>query len=721
MACLHAFDQGQAEWVVDVVRDVNAALDLLNRNEHPFDVILSDYRLQGMDALDLFQRTRAAGIAIPFILMTGVGSEALAADALKAGIDHYVIKTSDNRYFDELPELTHRIVASYRNRLELNRMEEALAVSVERKRVTSKLAIRALAGDDLKQLLTDTLASMAASLNAEFCSLLEILPGGEVLQVSAVAGWPARVVGTTFPMGAGSGQFGYTLASTETVVVADMRTEGRFEGPSLLAGHGVVSGMSFVVGDVESPLGVLAVHTAEPRTFSEKDTSFGESVASLIALALDRVRLMESLQTANSELEKRVQERTLELAGQNRVLQMLAQGAELGEVLTELTRSLEHVDGEWIASIMILDEDQCLHLAAHNRLPPRFAQAIAKLVIGPEVGACGACAYHGERVVIEDILTHPNCTGVRELAAESGLRACWSEPIFSSQREVLGTFANYDNGSRAPNEQQIQRIRDAAHLAGIAIEHANAKAELSRHQEHLAHMGRVSLAGEMASGIAHEVNQPLQSISLHSELCLRALDSGGLQDGEQVIRQSLKDIHTQAQRAGRILNTLRSFVRNRGPCRDFHDSDEVIAFAVGLARHAAEKAHVPIRTEPSSNMPLLFIDRTQIEQLLLNLIHNAIEALAESGQLQPQVVVRTSHLEEQSAVRIDVCDNGPGVDPAELERIFDGFFTTKRDGMGLGLAICRTIVNNHAGSIEALNNPDCGLTVRCTLPIRSER
>ena len=158
------------------------------------------------------------------------------------------------------------------------------------------------------------------------------------------------------------------------------------------------------------------------------------------------------------------------LRGRNLALQQLATGRSLEAVLTTLTASVEEIFPEVRSSVLLLDERNRLRSCAAPSLAPSFVNAIDDGEIGPEVGSCGAAAFHRRRVIVEDVMAHPNWCDFRHLAVEHGFRACWSEPIFSSEGEVLGTFAMYYESPRGPGAAELEFLQGTAHLAGIAIE-----------------------------------------------------------------------------------------------------------------------------------------------------------------------------------------------------------------------------------------------------------
>ncbi|MGD8472660.1 MAG: PAS domain-containing protein [Anaerolineae bacterium] len=174
-------------------------------------------------------------------------------------------------------------------------------------------------------------------------------------------------------------------------------------------------------------------------------------------------------------------------AGQRQFLELLATGGEFSETLHTLVRIIEEQWSGMLGLVLLLDEDgRHLHVGASVHLPEEYVQSIEGLEIGPLVGSCGTASYRGERVIVEDIDTDPRWDGLRSLAQEYGLRACWSEPVFSPERDVVGTFAMYYRQPRAPTEAELRTIEMAAHLVGVAVEHKQAQEALRESQRRMA-------------------------------------------------------------------------------------------------------------------------------------------------------------------------------------------------------------------------------------------
>ena len=248
-------------------------------------------------------------------------------------------------------------------------------------------------------------------------------------------------------------------------------------------------------------------------------------------------------------------------------------------------------------------------------------------------------------------------------------------------------------------------------------ERKHAEEALQRAQTELAHVTRVTTLGEMTASIAHEVNQPLGAIVGNADVCLRWL-AGEAPELEQV-REALSDIVKDGHRASEVIARIRALVKKETLQKTRLDINEVIGEAVALASPEAQRKRIRMRTERATDLPSVLGDRVQLRQVILNLIMNGIEAMTGVEETARDLVLRSSRDGKQT-VRISVQDCGVGLDPQETKRIFAPFHTTKPGGMGMGLAICRSIVEAHGGRLWTTPNPGPGATFQFTLPCDSE-
>jgi two-component system sensor kinase FixL len=233
-------------------------------------------------------------------------------------------------------------------------------------------------------------------------------------------------------------------------------------------------------------------------------------------------------------------------------------------------------------------------------------------------------------------------------------------------------------------------------------------------QNELIHVSRLTAMGEMASTLAHELNQPLSAIANLLTGSRRLIDRGREADQAKV-RDAIDRAATQALRAGEVIHRMRDFVRRGASERDDESLSKLIEEASALALIGEKDRQVDVRLALDPAADAVFADRVQVQQVLLNLIRNGIDAMHD-GASRRRALLITSDVTEEGWSRVSVADTGPGIAPEVLERLFQPFMTTKPQGMGVGLSISRSIVEAHGGRIWAEANPGGGALFRFTLP-----
>ena len=232
----------------------------------------------------------------------------------------------------------------------------------------------------------------------------------------------------------------------------------------------------------------------------------------------------------------------------------------------------------------------------------------------------------------------------------------------------------------------------------------------------LAHIARVTTLGEMTATIAHEVNQPLTAVLINGNACLHWLDAEPPDLKEA--RKNIANIVRDANRASRIVVQVRDLTKGLPPENDWLKVNELILATTLLIGREIQQNQISMQTQLSDDAPPIQGDRVQLQQVLLNLLLNAIEALS-SVSIGSRNLVVASARKDSNSVLVSVYDSGKGFPPNDLGRLFDPFYTTKSDGMGMGLTISRSIVESHGGRIWATPNSPCGAVVQFTLPIDS--
>jgi PAS domain S-box-containing protein len=283
------------------------------------------------------------------------------------------------------------------------------------------------------------------------------------------------------------------------------------------------------------------------------------------------------------------------------------------------------------------------------------------------------------------------------------------------------------DGTVFPVEIRIREFRQGGQRFGLSLirditdrKRAEAEARESERryremQMELAHANRVATMGQLTVSIAHEVKQPIAATVSNAQAALRWLAREPPNFDE--VRQALASIVKDGKRAGDVVGRIRDLIKKMPPREDRFDINTATREVIELTRGEAVKTGVAVRMEFANGLPLIRGDRVQLQQVLMNLIVNAVEAM--SGIDAPRELLISTGKAESGDVRVAVRDSGPGIAPAELERLFEAFYSTKSSGLGLGLSICRSIVEAHGGRLWASANEPCGATFQFTLPVQA--
>ncbi|MGZ9066920.1 MAG: ATP-binding protein, partial [Burkholderiales bacterium] len=258
---------------------------------------------------------------------------------------------------------------------------------------------------------------------------------------------------------------------------------------------------------------------------------------------------------------------------------------------------------------------------------------------------------------------------------------------------------------------------------GVVVSHSNitqqkkAELELGRQRNELAHFARVTMLGELSGSLAHELNQPLAAILSNAQAALRFLTDDDYDRNE--VREILRDIVNADKRAGEVIRGLRLLLKKGEMRQEPLDLNEVVRDVLGLMRSDILNARVDLTAELTPTLPVVTGDRVQLEQVLLNLLMNGCDAMADAPASGRKLLVTTRHIATDSVV-VSVTDRGPGIPPEDLERVFEPFYSTKAQGLGLGLMVSRKIIGAHGGRLYAENNAGGGASFCFTLPANPE-
>ena len=328
--------------------------------------------------------------------------------------------------------------------------------------------------------------------------------------------------------------------------------------------------------------------------------------------------------------------------------------------------------------------------------------------------------FAGELVVLSN-LPHglpPEAANERAVLKAENIKSHITVPLKIGGKIVGGiSFAKLFS-ERGWSEKEVQRLKLVAGVFGNALERKRAFAEFRRLETELRQVAGVVMMGELTAALAHELNQPLGAILNNARAARRLLAAGKPDLAE--IGEALDDIVRDNSRAVETIRQLRALFQ-RGEVQMLPvDIQSIFRDVERIVRADAEAKEIDLQIDAPASLPMVFGDRTQLTQAALNLVSNAFDSVCETKD-EPRMVVLRASEGEAGHLHVAVCDSGKGIDSKLMPRLFDPFFTTKSTGMGMGLAIVRTIVETHGGRLWATQNPRRGATLEFALPAANSR
>lgn len=402
-----------------------------------------------------------------------------------------------------------------------------------------------------------------------------------------------------------------------------------------------------------------------------------EKITTQVTSAIQRVRAEEKLQEHTDQLEEKVKEQTRELCDRVKELNCLY---NISNLFQNPNLSLHEIFQATVELIPVSWQYPAITCSRLTLKDEQFSTSNFRETAWKQTSDI---ILHGERI--------------------GSVKVCYLEE--KPQRD------------EGPFLREERNLVDAIseHLGRIVV--YKRMEELERqHRAEIAHFARLSTIGEMSSALAHELNQPLCAIVIHTEGALRMMKSGDWDSNE--LLEAMEETGTQAERAGKIIHRIANLVRKKEPHRSGVSIVEIIGETINLIEYEARLKGIAIQwVEPSEKFPMLEVDRIQIQQVLVNLLHNSFEAMKNVDQSKRQISIEVS-IDENDMFQVMVSDTGCGLSAESTDRIFEPFFTTNSQGIGIGLSISRSIIEAHGGRIWAESNPAGGATLRFTLPMK---
>jgi len=359
-----------------------------------------------------------------------------------------------------------------------------------------------------------------------------------------------------------------------------------------------------------------------------------------------------------------------------------------------------------------LSEEAGFRLVASKR-SPAVSEMYPRSILEREGVIARLCATQSP-VHIPDLATDfdGNSMGEPEREAIStGVRTLLIVPMLRND-ELIGMLSLARQRVEPFTENEIELITDFAAETGIALEITRRERELRELQMELAHANRVATMGHLTASITHQLRQPMTAAGFSASATLRWLERTPPDLAKA--RESLADIVGATDRASKVVDSIGAFMRKASPRKERLDLNESILGVVALTRSEAIKHGVVMRTELAPRLPGIHGDRVQLQQVMLNLIVNAIQAMSGVAEERRDLLISSAATEE--GARVEVRDTGPGLQAETLPHLFDPFYTTKPDSMGMGLSICRSIVEAHEGRLWATPCEPHGSLFQFTIP-----
>ncbi len=542
------------------------------------------------------------------------------------------------------------------------RAEAALRARTEQQAAVAELGRLALAGSNLSSLFDTAVQLLADTLHVPNVKVLELLPGGNELLLRAGVGWKPGLVGR-ITVEAGESQAGYTLARAHPVVVEDMGTERRFHGPDLLFAHGIVSGLSVMIGSPDHPFGVLGVHTTTPYRFTDDEVHFVTSVANVLADAIELTRSQSALRESEGNFRQ--------LAYNIDEMFFITDPYE--ERVVYISPAYERIWGRSCESVYA-DFHSWLE-AIHPDDRPRVEPGVKRALLGR---GFTEPYEHEMRIILPDGTVRWVSSRVFPVSDEQGRKY-----------RVAGIVQ--DITDRKAAEQ------DAARLAEEQTRRLQAES-------------RVQARDEVLALVSHDLRSPLGNIRLAADVLTDQATEDEAADALAVIRRS-------AEHMGRLIQDLLDVSRIEAGGlsieRQRVEIGDLVTEACEELRSQAAARGMLIEHQVRDDVPAVWADRVRIAQVMTNLIGNAIKF----GQDGGRITVRTEVVPE--GARISVSNRGTPIPKEHLPHLFERFWQAQCGdprGSGLGLPIVKGIVEAHGGHINVESDAVRGTTFCFTLP-----
>jgi signal transduction histidine kinase len=494
-------------------------------------------------------------------------------------------------------------------------------------------------------------------------------------------------------LGLGEGVVGHVALHNKPMTIANVLKEPLYKEKELARREGLVSMLSVPMCIKDKVIGVINCYTSYPRTFSKMEEEMLSTVANQAAICIENSGLTETLDI--DEILRLVLEGVIKNIGFDRARLYLVN--ERRDVLE--CKMAVGVDVEKIKGI--------------------------ELPLDPEASIVSRSVMEKKPYIIPDARMDPRVNPV--LKEKFNLHSLVVIPLFTKEKALGAIAADHTEPGRRLTQETLDSVMRFAQQAGLAIQNASmyqelknfsrqmeekiqkTTADLRKTESQLIRSEKLAALGQLAAGIAHEIRNPLTSINILIHSLRERLPSENSQ------QEDLKVIEEEIHRMNEIVDQFLRFAKPASPLLEKTDVLSIVEETLQLLRLQIEKQRIVVEKEFQA-LPMIQIDREQMKQVMLNLLLNAIQAMAEGGQL----TLKGQNSKEGQWIHLSIEDSGMGISPEDIDKLFDPFFSTKEGGIGLGLSITHRIIDQHHGKIEVENAPEKGTIFTVWLPIHHE-
>jgi PAS domain S-box-containing protein len=409
------------------------------------------------------------------------------------------------------------------------------------------------------------------------------------------------------------------------------------------------------------------------------------------------------------------------LAAEVKLLENVARGEPLSEVLDAVSRHVEYLcDGCFCHILVAAAGNRQFEVGAGPSLPRALNDFLDQRTIDRAGSDPHSIAFIEKVPTITGDMENDRRWEGSDWSATMktyGFAACWSIPIMSGSGGASGIIAIYQREAVSPTTQQQDLIERFAKIAGIAIDRARADEALNKARLELTHVARLATLSAMTASITHEVSQPISGILTNANTCARMLaaDPPNLAGAAETTRRTIRD----ANRATDVIKHLRAMFAKRAPTMEMVDLNDAAREVIALSSAELRRSGSVLQTDFAELLPAISGDRVQLQQVILNLLLNAADAMA-GIEGRPRTLRVQTEIHGGNSIQLLVRDAGIGLDPHDIEKLFEPFHTTKAGGLGIGLSISRSIIEGHKGQLWAVANDGPGATFGFSIPRVSE-